>query len=112
MQKLLAIIKGLQLPDRTLKHTDVLVGIDFNSPLPHGPVRANTHFARRLSALREFVGMTLEETIRAMKTRPNVPWTMRDYHCHVPRGRCIVARDGKRLDHKGNLTDADAEVMR
>lgn len=107
-----AIERGLQLPDRTLKLTDVLIGVDFNSPLPHGPVRANAHYARRLSTLQEFVGMTLEETIRAMKTRSNVPWTMHDYHCHVPRGRCIVARDGKRLDHKGNITDADAEIIR
>jgi hypothetical protein len=108
-----AIENGRALPDGTLKPTDVLVAIDFESKVPGGPLKggefANSGIARRLHTLREFVGMTLGETIRAMKTRPNVPWRMSDYHYHVARGRCIVARDGKLLDHKGNVTNWEAK---
>jgi hypothetical protein len=109
-----AIETGYQLPDGTLLLTDVLVAIDFNPKVRGGPVRggefAQSHFAQRLRALRQFEGMSLVATIEAMKRLPNLPWTMRDYACHVARGRCIVARNGKLLDHKGNVTTTDARV--
>ena len=77
-----AIDKGLQLPPNTLRSTDVLIDIDFQSQLRGGPLMggefANTHIARRLRALREFVGLTLAETIEAMRELPNVPWAMFD----------------------------------
>jgi hypothetical protein len=109
-----AIAKGYQLPDGTLEPTDVLVAIDFNSTLPGGPLKggefADTHFAQRLRALREFVGMTLDGTIQAMKMHPNMPWNMHDYNCHVARGRCIVGRDGELLDHRGRAPNTTPQT--
>jgi hypothetical protein len=107
-----AIDQGLELPPNTLRTTDVLIRVDLDSHVLGGPLRggksADTHIARRLHALHDFVGLTLDETIQGMKDRPDVPWGMKDYYCHVARGRCIVARDGKLLDHTGKVTKVDA----
>jgi hypothetical protein len=110
-----AIENGFQLPDGTLEPTDVLIDINFKRKSPSWPVRggehANTDIAQRLRALRELRGLSLEETIRAMKAR-KMHWSMREYSCHIARGRCIVARNGKLLDNKGNVTRADASSRR